>query len=174
MLAEILDDRDYTDYRYRMAICHIPITYVEEDGLFEGFRREWTQLLNEMDIDICLGGHLHKLWQLLPGAVEPERPLTYAFDYYGDSGKSPGGYLTDFNFPAFLVGRRSLEQTGGTQKNGYTDYICLYTSVDFETGYQWSSYVNSIPSIVTGYYPFEGEYGARTFQDVKTELKRAE
>ena len=174
MLEEILDERDYRDYRYRMAICHIPITYVEEDGLFEDFRQEWTRLLNKMKIDICLSGHLHDLWQMLPGAVEPETELTYAFDYYGDSEKSPGGYLTDFDFPAFLVGRRSLEQTGGTQKNGYTDYICLYTSVDFADGYQQSCYINSIPSIVTGYYPFEGEYNSTNFRDIRTELKRAE
>ena len=67
-----------------------------------------------------------------------------------------------------------IAQTGGTQKNGYTDYICLYTSVDFADGYQQSCYINSIPSIVTGYYPFEGEYNSTNFRDIRTELKRAE
>ncbi len=172
MLQEILEDGDYENYRYRMAICHIPITYVEDDGLFESFRLEWTELLNEMDIDICLSGHLHKIWQMLPGAVEPYSELTYTFDYYGDSGKSPGGYLTDFRFPAFLVGRRSLEQTGGTQKDGYTQYLCLAASVDFETGRQLFNYINSNQEIITGYYPFEGNYEYATFSDIVTEIKR--
>ena len=170
MLEEILDERDYRDYRYRMAICHIPITYVEEDGLFEDFRQEWTRLLNKMKIDICLSGHLHDLWQMLPGAVEPETELTYAFDYYGDSEKSPGGYLTDFDFPAFLVGRRSLELTGDTQTYGKTDYLCLYTRADFEAGQQTSFYVNSNGEVPTGAYPFVEE----TFTEVVTDLKRPE
>lgn len=172
MLEDVLAEGDYENYRYRMAICHIPITYVEEGNLFEAFRLEWTHLLNEMDIDVCLGGHLHKLWPMLPGAVEPYVELTYSFDYAGDSEKSPGGYLTDFTFPAFLVGRRSLEQTGGTQKDGYTQYMCLSTRVDFEVGCQWSNYVNSEGTIVTGFYPFEGDYGSATFSDIKTDLKR--
>ncbi len=174
MLEAILAEGAYEAYPYHMAICHIPITYVEEDGLFEPFRLEWTALLNEMDIDICLGGHLHKLWQLLPGAVEPYTDLTYAFDYVLDSGKGPGGYLTDFNFPTFLVGRRSLKQTGGTQKLGFSEYICLHTSVDFAQMRQVSCYVNSTPEIVTGYYPFEGNYDIKSFQHISTNLKSGE
>lgn len=174
MLEEILAEGDYENYRYRLGICHIPITYVEEGNLFEAFRLEWTELLNEMDIDICLSGHLHKLWQMLPGAVEPYTELTYAYDYIGDSEKSPGGYLTDFHFPAFLVGRRSLEQTGGTQKDGYTQYVGMATSVDFETGRQLCNYINSQRQILTGYYPFEGNYDCATFSDLLTDMKRPE
>lgn len=174
MLKDILGEGAYKAYPYRMALCHIPVTYVEEEGLFEAFRQEWTALLNEMDVDICLGGHLHKLWPMLPGAVEPGTELIYAFDYIGDSGKSPGGYLTEHNFPAFLVGRRSLVQTGSTQSNGYTQYMGMAVSAAFDVGTQTAWYVNSEEETVTGVYPFEGNYPDRTFTKIVTELKRPE
>jgi len=174
MMEEILAAGEYENYRYRMAICHIPIVFVDDDGLFAGFREEWTALLNKLDVDICLSGHQHKLFQFIPGAVEPYTDLIYTFDYYGDSGKSVGAYLTDFNFPAFLVGRRSLQQSGGTQKNGYSQYVCFYTSADLESGTQLSNYINSEGEILTGWYPFEGDYEYRSFSDIVTELKRPE
>ena len=174
MLEEILEDGAYENYPYRMALCHIPVTYVDEDGLFEAFRREWTALLNELDVDVCLSGHLHKMWQMLPGAVKPYTHLTYAFDYIGDSEKSPGGYLTDFEFPAFLAGRRSLELTGGTQKNGYTEYVALTAEVDFGAERQTFRYGNSAGEFLTGYYPFVGEYPGTAFSEIVLELKHPE
>jgi len=170
MLEELLEDGTFKNYPYRMALCHIPIPYVEEDGLFEQTRLDWTALLNEMGMDISLSGHLHKMWQLMPGAVEPNTRLTYAFDYYGDSGKGPGGYLTDFRFPTFLVGRRSLELTGGTQKNGKDQYVCFSTQADLLAGLQISYYINSTGHIPVGFYPFEGRYPDRSFTYIETEL----
>ena len=170
MLEELLEDGTFKNYPYRMALCHIPIPYVEEDGLFEQTRLDWTALLNEMGMDISLSGHLHKMWQLLPGAVEPNTRLTYAFDYYGDSGKGPEGYLTDFRFPTFLVGRRSLELTGGTQKNGKDQYVCFSTQADLTAGLQISYYINSTGHIPVGFYPFEGRYPDRSFTYIDTEL----
>lgn len=174
MLEEILEDGDYEAYRYRMAICHIPVVFVDDDGLFDGFRNGWTGLLNEMDVDICLSGHQHKLYQFLPGAVEPGEQLVYTVGYKGTEGVALNAYLTDFHFPSFLVARRSLQQQGGTQSDGFTDYTCLYTSVDFFTGRQLSNYVNSQGEILTGYYPFVGEYDSDTFSDILTCIKRPE
>lgn len=174
LLEEILEDRDYENYRYRMALCHIPVPYVDKNGYFEQFRNEWTALLNEVDIDIYLGGHKHVLWPFIPGAVEPYETLEYSYSYAGVSGKVEGGYLTDFNFPGFLVGRRSLEQSGGTQQDGYDQYVCLATSVDFTTGRQLSNYINSDEGIITGHYPFEGDYDYVSFSDILTYVKRPE
>ena len=174
MLEEVLEDGDYESYRYRMAICHIPVVYVDKNGYFEEFRNQWTQLLNELDVDIYLGGHKHVLWPFLPGAVEPYETLVYSYSYAGVSGKVEGGYLTDFNFPGFLVGRRSLEQSGGTQSDGYDQYVGLLTQVDFESGRQLSNYVNSEKGSITGYYPLEGEYDYVSFLDILTYIKRAQ
>lgn len=169
MLEEILEDGDYRNYRYRMALCHIPIVFVDDDGLFGKFREEWTTLLNEIDVDICLSGHQHKLYQFLPGQVAPHETLVFSKAYSGEEGKVEGSYLTDFNFPSFLVGRRSLLQAGGTSQN-YDEYVGMVTSVSFDEGIQLSRYINSNQEIPTFAYPFwEG-----TFTTIRTELKRPE
>ena len=168
MLEEILVEGDYEEYRYRMAICHIPVTYVGSKGYFEEFCNSTTELLNELDVDIALSGHKHVMWPMLPGMVEPHAELVYSEDYKGVEGKTDGGYLTDHNFPAFLVGRRSNSLTGSTQSDGYTEYTCLFTDADLETGRQLSNYVNAKGEIPTGYWPFTDG----TYSDILTELKR--
>ena len=170
MLEDILAEGEYENYRYRMALCHIPFVYVDKNGYFESFRNEWTALLNEMDVDIALSGHKHVLWALLPGQVEPHGELVFSEGFSGKTGKKDGGYLTAFNFPTFLVGRRSLQQAGGTQENGYDQYVCLATRVDFESGRQVSNYINSNREIITGFYPFVEE----SFSDILTYVKRPE
>ena len=167
-LEEILEEGDYENYRYRMGICHIPVTYVGNKGYFEDFNNRATELLNLLDVDIALSGHKHVMWPMLPGTVEPYAALTYSKGYKGVEGKTDGGYLTDHNFPAFLVGRRSNSLTGSTQSDGYTEYTCLFTDADFETGRQMSNYVNAEGGIPTGYWPFMNG----TYSDIGTELKR--
>ena len=170
MLEEILTAGSYENYRYRMLLCHIPVVYVDKQGYFVEFRNDWTALLNRMDLDIGLSGHEHEIWPLLPGQVEPHTELVYSEGFKGKAGVVEGGYLTDFNFPNFLVGRRSLELTGGTQKNGNDQYVCLATRVDFEADRQLSNYLNSRGEIPTGFYPF----AAGTFSDILTQPKRGE
>ena len=154
-LEEILQDGEFDNYRYRLALCHIPIQHV--DNKFESFKQDWTRLLNEMDIDMCLSGHKHKLWPFIPGQVESNTPLN-----------NSGHYLTDFNFPGFLVGRRSLTIEGGTQGDGYDQYTGLKVEVDFAAGSQTAYYINSNHEILGGDYPFsEGE-----FRKIQMDLKR--
>ena len=170
MLEEILEEGEYENYRYRLMACHIPVVYVDKHGYFESFRNDWTDLLNQMELDIGLSGHKHVLWPLIPGQVEPNTTLVYNDAYSGSEGKVEGGYLIDFNFPNFLVGRRSLEQAGGTQGNGYDQYVCLHTRADPVGGLQVSNYVNSEGRTLNGYYPF----GNGMFNDIPTDLKRPE
>ena len=170
MLEEILEEGDYENYRYRMAICHIPVQYVDKHGYFESFRNEWTALLNEMEPDIALSGHKHVLWTFIPGHADPLGELTLSYNYSGKANKVDGGYLTDFNFPGFLVGRRSLGQEGGTQSNGNDQYVCLCTEADFATGRQVSNYINSNRETVGGYHPFAEDH----FTNIITQLKRQE
>ena len=174
MLEDILEDGEYEAYTYRLGICHIPAVYVDDDGLFASFREEWTDLLNELGIDICLSGHQHKLYQFLPGAVEPGTTLVYTEGYSGVTGKEEGSYLTDFDFPAFLVGRRSLQQSGGTQSDGLTEYVGMEISVDLTAGKQTCRYINSQGETLTGWYAFVGEYDEPSFTEIVTDLKRPE
>ena len=168
MLEEILASGKQEPYRYRMAICHIPVNYVGSKGYFEEFCNSTTALLNDMDVDIALSGHKHVMWPMLPGQTEPHAELTYSKGYKGVEGKTDGGYLTDHNFPAFLVGRRSNSLTGDTQTDGNDQYTCLFTDANLETGRQISNYVNAEGGIPTGYWPFMNG----TYSDIGTELKR--
>ena len=81
MLEEILAEGDYGDYRYRMAVCHVPLTYVGSKGYFRDFNMAATERLNEMEIDICLSGHKHVMWPMLPGQVEPYVNPTYSVGF---------------------------------------------------------------------------------------------
>ena len=168
-LKEVLEEGTYTDYSYRMALCHIPIVYVDDAGLFGSFREEWTGLLNELGADISLSGHQHRLYPFLPGTIEAGTRLTFTEGYSGRTGKTEESWLTDFTFPTYLVGRRSLEQKGGTSSN-YEDYTCLYTSVDFAAGTQTSAYYNSRGEMLTGYYPFVGDFESDTFTEITVPL----
>ena len=154
MLEEILAEGEYEKYPYRLGLCHIPIVYVDSKGTFESFRNEWTALLNEMDIDMCLSGHKHVLWPFVPGQVTPGETLVYSSVFPDKGGKTEGGYLTDFRFTGYLVGRRSLQQPGSCQDDGYTDYVGLLVQVDFAEGIQSSRYVNCLGETLTCAYPF--------------------
>ena len=169
MLERILEAGEYENYRYRLMACHIPVVYVDKNGYFESFRNDWTALLNEMDLDIGLSGHKHVMWPLIPGQVEPNTTLVYNEGYSGKTGKVEGGYLIDFNFPNFLVGRRSLDLAHDA-KTGAGMYVCLATQADLAAGQQTSYYVNSELDIPGGYYPF-GEGG---FDRIVTSVKRPE
>ncbi len=157
MLYEILAAGEYEDYQYRMAICHIPIVYIDKHEYYKDFRLTWTELLNEMGMDISLNGHKHKVFMFLPDTLEPGEVLMYSERYQGKPGKKEGGTVTDFTFPAFLVGQRSLQQLGGTQKDGMTDYLCLHTHVDLTAGIQECFYRNSRGETVTVEYPFASD-----------------
>ena len=160
-LEELVKKGEYQDYRYRLALCHIPIQHV--DCKFETFKVNWTRLLNIMDIDMCLSGHKHELWPFIPGQVEPGTPVQWK-----DRTEQEFYYLTDFNFPGFLVGRRSLVQEGGTQSNGNDHYTGLCVHADFAAGTQTAYYHNSQLQILNGAFPFaEG-----TFRKIQLELKR--
>ncbi len=154
LLQAELAAENYKNYSYRMAICHIPIVQIEKKGLFAQDRQTWTELLNAMEMDISLSGHKHKIWYYLPGTLEPGQQLQYSEGY--GSGK-PNISVTDFSFPSFLVGQRSLAQNTPTQAWGLTDYMCLHTHVDMAAGRQTSRYITSYGNVVPVVYPFATE-----------------
>ncbi len=153
MLQDVLASGEYKNYPYRMAISHIPVVQIEKSCLFADDRKEWTALLNEMEIDIALSGHKHKIWYYLPGTLEPGKQLAYS-EAYGAPGKRPNISVTDFTFPAFLVGQRSIAQNTATQNPGKTDYMCLHTHVDLVAMEQTSRYLTSYGKTVQIVYPF--------------------
>ncbi len=171
MLQQALESGEYKNYEYRMAICHIPMVQIEKNGRFGSTRQEWSRLLSEMEMDISLSGHKHKIWYYLPGIHEPGELLKYS-QGYGSTGK-PNISLTDFTFPAFLVGQRSLQQNTDTQPWGLTDYMCLHTHVDLQAQQQSSRYITSFGRVVTVVYPFatDREYLKEPVEQIITPLQ---
>ncbi len=172
MLEEALAEGSYRCYPYRMAICHVPIVHIDKHGYFEASRLEWTELLNQMEMDISLSGHEHRVWFFLPDTLEPGEAISYS-PRYDASGKTPGGTVTDFRFPAFLVGQRSRDQFTPTQKMTTTDYLCLHTSVNLEAGTQVNIYRNSFGEILPMEYPFacEGSLNESALTEIITDLQ---
>ncbi len=171
MLREMLASGAHEGSKYQMLLCHIPVVYVDRHGYYEEFRREWTALLNEMGTDIGLSGHKHKVLYFLPGTLTPGETLVYSEAYAGQVGKKEGGTVADFAFPNFLVGQRSLAQLGGTQQWGTTDYLCLHTHVDLDTGMQNSCYYNSKGEKVTVVYPFETDKPVEAGEEIASTLR---
>ncbi len=168
MLQEAVALGEYKDYEYRMAISHIPVVLVDKNGLFESWRTEWTALLNEMEMDISLSGHKHEIWYFLPDTLPVGEKLTYSAGYAGTEGKKTSIKVTDFDFPAFLVGQRSLGQNEDTQKLDKSGYMCLHTAVDFGAGTQTSRYMTSHGDRVSVFYPFKTEVAG--YENAVTEI----
>ncbi len=173
MLRQELEAGQYRNYPYRMAICHIPVVMTEESGLFAAARQELTDLLNALEMDISLSGHEHRIWYFLPDVHAPGQSLAYSAGYGAAPGKKPGITLTDFRFPTFLSGQRSLAQNTSTQKNGLTDYMCLHTYADLKAGVQTGSYITSFGDVVPVAYPFATDVAGldRPTQEIQTFLR---
>ena len=163
-LEDVLADQDYLDpeISFRLGICHMPIVNVynhdseyDEDNLFlEDIKNEWTTLLNGMNLDLMIAGHRHQLLQFLE-----ETPKLTTLYYHQDYRVStePVGYMTDANFPTFLVSRRSDVQTVATQENLFGKKIVgLATSVDFQTSLMDICYTNTALELVPIVKPFSG------------------
>jgi len=153
MLRQLLQSEVYKNYDYRLAVCHIPVVHVNKHGYFESFKLEWTELLNAMEFDMCISGHEHELWPLLPEMYTPYEKLVYSDAFTGVSGKREDGYLTDFRFPNLLAGRQGATQLGTSAGNA-SDYTCLFIRVDFAANQQTAYYVNSDGQELAGEYPF--------------------
>ncbi len=159
MLEEIIESKENKEYDYTLVLCHIPITFVNRHRYHEDSKIEWTKLLNEIGVDMALYGHQHDLCQFVPGLIEPEKPLTYNPNYYGQDNVTYDGYLTDFNFYGFLVGRPfALDQLSKDKKLALDRYVGMHFIVDIEKGIQKGRYINSNGEVVpvcNMYYPDE-------------------
>lgn len=138
-LKDELDKKEFEKYDYRLAICHIPVVFVNSRKNHEYYKKEMTNLLNQMDIDMCLSGHQHDLLVFEPNTLTPYSKLKYNEAY--DSGTYKG-YVTDFNFPNLLISKRGHTQI---DSNALTlkSHIGLTINVDFASQIQKAIYNTS-------------------------------
>ncbi len=95
------DSGEYKDYGYTLCVSHIPVVYVNYRRDHVDVKARFTELLNQMDLDMAVCGHQHELLIFEPGAVEPfVSPLVYNEEYEGGT---YNGYLTDFNFWNLMI-----------------------------------------------------------------------
>ena len=139
-LKEEIAKKDYEHYPYRVAISHIPIPFVNYRLNHEYVKKTMTTLLNQMDIDMYLCGHQHQLMIFEPGLIEPFTELSYNPNY---KDKKYGGYLTDFNFPSFMVSKQGFTFGDPTNITGAKSHIGFYVDADLSADEERCHYLNS-------------------------------
>ena len=132
---------EYDDYKYHLAAIHIPVPFVNYRHNHEEVKKEMTELLNQMDIDMMVCGHQHQIMIFEPGLIEPNKPLTYNSEY--KKNKTYDGYLTDFNFPTFMVSKPGFTFADDTNLSTAKSQIGLYVDVNLNENKEVCYYLNS-------------------------------
>ena len=156
-LQDLLATKPYENYRYTLVACHIPIQFVNSRKNHTDVKETWTDLLNQIGVDLAVYGHQHDLYPFLAGQetmYNNKGKLIYNSQFKGEVDKTYGGYLTDYNFDGFIVGRRGTTQTDEIGSFNRRDHIGMAVSVDFANGKQTCWYLNSKGETVAVYNPF--------------------
>lgn len=166
-LKDEIAKKDYEAYPYRVVASHIPIPFVNYRHNYENTKKEMTALLNQMDFHMSVCGHQHQLMIFEPGLVTPETsPLTYNSNYKKGTYK---GYLTNFNFPTFMVSKPGLTFGDPTNLSGAKSHIGLYVNVDLAGNKETCHYLNSRGEKVdTMNMFFDKAYGQQIVIDLTT------
>lgn len=71
-LEQVVQSGEWRDAKYRVAICHIPFTRSFEApfDIEQDVYARWVELLNEMEIDVLICGHMHRYDVIMPGDAE--------------------------------------------------------------------------------------------------------
>lgn len=156
-LEELVEDKPYENYNYTLVACHIPIQFVNSRKDHVEVKADWTELLNQIDPDLAVYGHQHDLYPFLDGQetmYNEKHKLVYNSQFKGESGKTYGGYLTDYTFNGFIAGRRGTAQVDELSALNRKDYVGLAVHVDLTNQTQTCRYINSAGEVVPVYNPF--------------------
>ena len=146
---------EFASYKYRLAVCHIPLPFINARHNHIESKKALVEQLNKMNIDMMLTGHQHELFIFEPGLIEPEVNLKYN-EAYG--GKKYKGYLLDFNFPTLMISKHGYTQVDEVSKPNHM--IGLHISVDFNNLRQTAIYNNVKHEKVSVVNPFyDKSYG---------------
>ena len=158
----------FNDFEYHLAVCHIPPVFVNSRKNHEYVKAEFTRLLNQMDIDMFLCGHQHDIMIFEPGLIEPNTKLTYNSNYKDGTYK---GYLTDFNFPCFMISKPGFTFSDDVELHAAKSQIGLYIDVDLANKKETCAYMNSRGEKVDVMNMFyEKTYGTEIIIDLDTKV----
>ena len=172
LLKQCINEDFFAGCNYRMVLCHIPVTFVNDSHNHERYKTEWTKLINEMDIDVMLSGHEHDLTVFAPGATKLGAELTYNRNFAGVEGKTYSGFLTDHNFYAFLAARAANDQLSATQSLRTNAFTGLCIEADLSGAVQTARFTNSLGDNVPVCSIFGNDAPAEVYQfPLRTESK---
>ena len=165
-LQDEIARKDYEAYPYHLVVSHIPIPFVNYRHNHEYVKKTMTTLLNQMDVDMYLCGHQHQLMIFEPGLIEPFTELTYNPNYKKDTYK---GYLTDFNFPSFMVSKQGFTFGDPTTIWSAKSHIGFHVNVDLAANKEYCYYLNSRGEKVSTMNMFyDKDYGTDIAIDLAT------
>ena len=165
-LTEEVAKHDYDTYQYHLVISHIPIPFVNSRHNHESVKANMTALLNMMDVDMYLCGHQHQIMIFEPGLIEPNTKLHYNPEYKSGT---YNGYLTDFNFPSFMVSKQGFTFGDGTDITGAKSHIGFVVDVNLTTKKETCYYINSRGEKVDVLNMFAPKhYGTQIVVDLET------
>lgn len=144
LLQQCVDEDYFADCSYRMVLCHIPVTFVNDRRNHESYKNEWTNLINALNIDVMLSGHEHDLTMFAPNTAAQDTALTYNSNFSGTAGKTYDGYLTNQNFFAFLAARAANDQLSATRSLRTSDFTGLCIEADLSSATQTARWTNSL------------------------------
>ena len=156
-LENLVATKPYENYNYTLVACHIPIQFVNSRKDHVEVKATWTELLNQIQPDLAVYGHQHDLYPFLDGQdtmYNEKGRLVYNSQFEGESGKTYGGYLTNYTFNGFIAGRRGTAQTDKIGAFNRKDYVGFAVNVDFASNTQKCQYINSDGEAVSVYNPF--------------------
>lgn len=143
---------------YRIALCHIPPTFVSEDDKLKDQKFAWVERLNQMNINIMFSGHRHEL-MFAEANLEADSTYTTTPAYCG-TGKSTTYIMSDANFPTILVSKRGQQQLLSNKENVFGKYFIgvAASAKDGETILQFTNQDGEIVETISPW--FEGvNYG---------------
>ena len=139
-LNEEIAKKDYDNFEYHLVACHIPIVFVNSRHDHTQIKAELTNLLNQMDIDMFICGHQHQLMIFEPGLITPNTELSYNPNFKDGTYK---GYLTDFNFPTFMVSKQGFTFSDSTNISKAKSHIGFFVDVNLTSNTELCYYLNS-------------------------------
>ena len=165
-LQNEIEKKEYDNYKYHLAVCHIPICFVNYRHNHVEIKEELTSLLNQMDMDMVLCAHQHDIMIFEPGLIEPNTKLVYNKAYKDGT---YNGYLTDFNFPSLMVSKQGYTFTDESPLSNTKSHIGLFIDVDLNNNTETCSWINGRGEkvdVMNMYY--EKHYGTEIIIDLNT------
>lgn len=155
-LNQIIDDKLYDNPQvvYRLGICHIPVTLVEDEYL-DTVLNQWTMRLNEVGLDLMVSGHKH---QLLAFTTDIPAYMEFLYHENYDSKELLAGYRTNAYFTNVVASRRSMIQSIEKKENFFGNaFTGLAIEVAISQQNQKITFTDADNQIVSVIDPYTGE-----------------